>query len=44
MVDGVLTVVPGYATVQGIFIGVVAGFVILITIIGPECVHHLLVL
>ncbi|KAN0074572.1 MFS general substrate transporter [Tylopilus felleus] len=36
MVDGVLTVVPGYATVQGIFIGVVAGFVILITIIGPE--------
>jgi SHS family lactate transporter-like MFS transporter len=36
MVDGVLTPVPGYAIVQGIFIGVVAAFVILITIVGPE--------
>jgi len=36
--DGVPTVVPDYATVQGILIGVVAAFVIFITIIGPE--HH----
>lgn len=41
MVDGVLTPVPGYAVVQGIFIGVVAAFVILITIVGPEYVHSL---
>jgi SHS family lactate transporter-like MFS transporter len=31
-------VVPDYAKVQGILIGVVAAFVIFITIIGPECV------
>ncbi|TFK22706.1 carboxylic acid transporter [Coprinopsis marcescibilis] len=30
--------VPDYATVQGIFIGCVAAFVIVITILGPE--HH----
>lgn len=36
MKNGVMTTVPGYATVQGIFIGVVATFVIIITIIGPE--------
>lgn len=28
--------VPDYAKVQGILIGVVAAFVVLITIIGPE--------
>lgn len=37
--DGVETDVPDYATVQGIFIGVVAAFIILITIVGPEYVH-----
>jgi len=36
--NGVPTIVPDYATVQGIFVGVVAAFVILMTIIGPE--HH----
>ena len=34
--DGTPTVVPDYATVQGILIGVVAAFVLFITIIGPE--------
>ncbi|KAF9014018.1 carboxylic acid transporter protein [Cyathus striatus] len=34
--DGKVTDVPDYATVQGILIGVVAAFVIFITIIGPE--------
>ncbi|THH18359.1 hypothetical protein EW146_g2604 [Bondarzewia mesenterica] len=34
--NGVPTNVPDYATVQGILIGVVAAFVIVITIIGPE--------
>ncbi|KAF8074168.1 MFS general substrate transporter [Lyophyllum atratum] len=34
--NGVPTVVADYATVQGILIGVVAAFVIFITIIGPE--------
>ncbi|CAA7271289.1 unnamed protein product [Cyclocybe aegerita] len=34
--NGVPTDVPDYALVQGIFIGVVAAFVIFITIIGPE--------
>lgn len=29
---------PDYATVQGILVGVVAGFVVLCTIVGPE--HH----
>ncbi|KAH0826254.1 carboxylic acid transporter protein [Lanmaoa asiatica] len=36
MENGVLKAVPGYAEVQGIFIGVVAAFVILITVVGPE--------
>ncbi|KAG6827036.1 hypothetical protein H0H92_013475 [Tricholoma furcatifolium] len=36
IVDGKLTNVPNYATVQGILIGVVAAFVVFITIIGPE--------
>ncbi|KAG6864480.1 hypothetical protein C0991_009229 [Blastosporella zonata] len=36
IVNGVLTKVPDYATVQGILIGVVSAFVIFITIIGPE--------
>ena len=31
-------VVPDYATVQGILIGVVAAFVLFVTIIGPEYV------
>jgi SHS family lactate transporter-like MFS transporter len=34
--NGVRTVVPDYATVQGILIGVVSAFVVIITIIGPE--------
>ncbi|KAM5539486.1 hypothetical protein V8D89_006938 [Ganoderma adspersum] len=34
--SGVLTVVPDYATVQGILIGVVAAFILVVTIIGPE--------
>ena len=33
--------VPDYAKVQGILIGVVAAFVLFITIIGPECVFLL---
>ncbi|KAI0059594.1 MFS general substrate transporter [Artomyces pyxidatus] len=36
IVDGKPTIVPDYATVQGILIGVVAAFVLFITIIGPE--------
>ncbi|KAG1721757.1 major facilitator superfamily domain-containing protein [Suillus lakei] len=36
MENGVLTVVPDYATVQAIFIGVVAAYVVVIAIIGPE--------
>ncbi|KAG2125622.1 carboxylic acid transporter protein [Suillus cothurnatus] len=36
MEDGVLTVVPNYATVQAIFVSTVAVFVIVITIIVPE--------
>ncbi|KAG1818615.1 MFS general substrate transporter [Suillus subaureus] len=36
MKDGVLTVVPDYATVQAIFIGAIAVFVIVIAIIVPE--------
>jgi SHS family lactate transporter-like MFS transporter len=36
--DGVPTNVPNYGAVQGILIGVVAAFVVFITIIGPE--HH----
>ncbi|KAG5640422.1 hypothetical protein DXG03_008735 [Asterophora parasitica] len=34
--NGVVTDVPDYAKVQGILVGVVAAFVIFITIIGPE--------
>ncbi|KDQ51274.1 hypothetical protein JAAARDRAFT_536713 [Jaapia argillacea MUCL 33604] len=34
--NGKTTIVPDYAKVQGIFIGVVAAFVIFITLIGPE--------
>jgi len=33
---GILTEVPDYATVQGILIGVVAAFVFVITLVGPE--------
>ncbi|OBZ68965.1 Carboxylic acid transporter [Grifola frondosa] len=36
--DGKPKVVPDYATVQGILIGVVAAFVLVVTLIGPE--HH----
>lgn len=35
-VDGVTKNVPDYATVQGILIGVVAAYLIVITILGPE--------
>ncbi|KAH0826253.1 carboxylic acid transporter protein [Lanmaoa asiatica] len=38
VVNGVLKNVADYATVQGIFIGVVAAYVLLVTILGPE--HH----
>ncbi|TBU41592.1 MFS general substrate transporter [Dichomitus squalens] len=34
--DGKPTVVSDYATVQGILIGVVAAFVLVVTIVGPE--------
>jgi SHS family lactate transporter-like MFS transporter len=37
-VDGQVQSVADYATVQGIFIGTVAAYVILVTIFGPE--HH----
>ncbi|KAL5495959.1 hypothetical protein ACEPAH_3191 [Sanghuangporus vaninii] len=36
IVDGAPTDVPDYAKVQGIFVGVVAAFVVCITIVGPE--------
>jgi len=35
-VNGELENVPDYATVQGIFIGTVAAYVVLVTIFGPE--------
>jgi SHS family lactate transporter-like MFS transporter len=35
-IDGKPTVVPDYATVQGILLGTIVVFVICITIIGPE--------
>lgn len=38
VVDGVAKVVPDYARVQGILIGTVAAYIIVLTIIGPECV------
>ncbi|KAH7885614.1 carboxylic acid transporter [Phlebopus sp. FC_14] len=34
--NGVATPVANYATVQGIFIGVVAAYVVIVTIFGPE--------
>lgn len=34
--DGTTEDVPDYATVQGILIGVVAAFVVIVTILGPE--------
>ncbi|KZT63664.1 carboxylic acid transporter protein [Daedalea quercina L-15889] len=37
-VDGVTKTVADYATVQGILVGVVAAFVVVCTIVGPE--HH----
>lgn len=36
LVDGEWKDIPDYATVQGIFIGCVAAFVLFITIVGPE--------
>lgn len=43
--NGKRTVVPDYARVQGILIGTVAAYILLLTIIGPEYVllqgiHH----
>jgi hypothetical protein len=38
VVDGQLKNVPDYATVQGILIGTVAAYVLLVTIFGPEYV------
>lgn len=35
-IPGSPTLVPDYAKVQGILIGVVAAFVLVVTIIGPE--------
>ncbi|KAG9309857.1 carboxylic acid transporter protein [Chiua virens] len=37
-VNGIVKNVPDYATVQGIFIGTVAAYVVLMTLFGPE--HH----
>ncbi|KII86733.1 hypothetical protein PLICRDRAFT_665144 [Plicaturopsis crispa FD-325 SS-3] len=34
--NGVVTDIPDYATVQAIFMGVIAGFTLIITILGPE--------
>ena len=39
--NGKPTVVPDYATVQGILLGAIAAFVIFITTIGPEYVSCL---
>jgi SHS family lactate transporter-like MFS transporter len=36
--NGKRTVVPDYARVQGILIGVVSAYIIFLAIIGPECV------
>jgi MFS transporter, SHS family, lactate transporter len=36
--NGKVMDVPDYATVQGILIGVVAAFIIVVTILGPEYV------
>ncbi|VDC07752.1 unnamed protein product [Peniophora sp. CBMAI 1063] len=35
-IDGITKEVPDYATVQGILIGVVAAFILAVTILGPE--------
>ncbi|KAF8644377.1 hypothetical protein AX16_008502 [Volvariella volvacea WC 439] len=35
-IDGEEKVVPDYATVQGILIGVVAAFIVIVTVLGPE--------
>jgi SHS family lactate transporter-like MFS transporter len=37
-VDGKPGLVPDYAKVQGILIGAVVAFIVIITVIGPECV------
>ena len=42
--DGKSTIVPDYARVQGILIGVVSVYIIFLAIIGPECVVPLLLL
>jgi len=34
--NGTATVVPDYARVQGILIGTVAAYIILLAIVGPE--------
>ncbi len=36
--NGKPKVVPDYAKVQGILLGIISALVIFITIIGPECV------
>lgn len=41
VVDGKVENVADYATVQGIFIGVVAAYVVVVTIFGPEYVVYL---
>jgi|SRR6267142_3802255 len=42
VVDGKSTIVPDYARVQGILIGTVSIYIILLAIVGPECVVPLL--
>ncbi|VDC07762.1 unnamed protein product [Peniophora sp. CBMAI 1063] len=36
LINGVAKEVPDYATVQGILVGVVAAFILVVTILGPE--------
>lgn len=36
--DGKRVVVPDYARVQGILVGIVAAYILFFIIIGPECV------
>ncbi|VDC07765.1 unnamed protein product [Peniophora sp. CBMAI 1063] len=36
LINGVAEEVPDYATVQGILVGVVAAFILVVTILGPE--------
>ena len=38
--DGKTVVVPDYARVQGILVGIVAAYILFFIIIGPECVPH----